>query len=185
MEKEITLEKFVNEYTQRATDKIKEDYIRDTLNVTKYIEFAQKASIAENLVKRTTYVVDDKGNVTDTFQVNSLMRYMFFTLSVIDMYTNIIINWDNAVNEYDLLAENGLIGVLVSKIPEQELNEFQTIVNMVLDDIMQNEFTTQQFIRKEISRIEDVVKLLTPVIEPIIKSVADNIESGIVENTKE
>ena len=71
MEK-ITIKNFIDEYNKRSTATMKDEYIRDYIEITKYVPFTQKLVRAKNLMKAT--MIDSDGN----FAANSAFNYLFF-----------------------------------------------------------------------------------------------------------
>ena len=58
MEK-ITIKNFIDEYNKRSTATMKDEYIRDTIEITKYVPFTQKLVRAKYLMKIT--MIDSDG----------------------------------------------------------------------------------------------------------------------------
>ena len=54
-------------------------------------------------------------------------------------YTDLVFDNDKTVEGFDMLAKLGLIDALFHYMPENEVATMQTILNMVLDDLMENE----------------------------------------------
>lgn len=173
----ITVKSFVEKYEKIATQNLKDKYINDNLKTVAYVGFLMKDSVAKNIVDTTTYKKDENGNKTDIIEVKSSARYLFFTLNVIELYTNLIVDFTKAIDEYDLLVKSGLLPIIMSKLPEQEVAEFKTILDMSFDDVMQNEFSTQAFVTKQVTRISDLVNVLAPALSPIIDKIGEGIDN--------
>ena len=62
--------------------------------------------------------------------------------------------------EYDSLNENGLIAIIFNEIPESEVSEFKTILDMMLNDLVQNKLSIPAFISSQVERFGDIVGTL-------------------------
>lgn len=61
MEK-ITIKNFIDEYNKRGTESLKDQYIKDNLEIISYVPFVKKDALIANLLKIT--MIDEKtGNV--------------------------------------------------------------------------------------------------------------------------
>ena len=60
-------------------------------------------------------------------------------IRIISLYTDIEYQPDKSLEMYDALSKNGLMVLLLSSIPETELSEFMSLVDMCVNDIYENE----------------------------------------------
>ncbi|MBQ0036430.1 MAG: hypothetical protein KBT35_05890 [Firmicutes bacterium] len=177
MNKEFTVKEFVDKYNSIATDNLKEKFIRDNLEIKNYIGFSEKCSLAKRIINVTTFEKDENGKDTGNIKVDSVSRYLLFTLSVIDKYTNINVDFKKVTEEYDELNSNGLIELFVGEksiIPLKEYSELQTLLNMILDDTLQNNMSTQAFIQNQVTRFGTLVGIT---LSPIMNNIADNLNN--------
>lgn len=154
MEK-ITIKNFIDEYNKRGTATMKDEYIRDTIEITKYVPFTQKLVRAKNLMKIT--MIDSDGN----FAANSAFNYLFFVKTIIEDYTNLISESPSFADEYDMLKSSGFLDKLMlstettrSLIDPSELSELKSLCDMVVKDQYDNEYEIHSFIKNQITRIE-------------------------------
>lgn len=168
---------FVEGYNKTTTN-LKDRYLKEKLEIRNYISFADKCDLAERVIKATTFEKDLNGENTGNIKINSISRYLLFTLSIIDIYTNLEVDFNNVISEYDLLKSNGLldlfIGAEYSLIPNEEFCEAQTLLNIYLDDILQNNMSTQAFIQNQVTRFGTLIGVT---LSPIMDKLADNINS--------
>jgi hypothetical protein len=163
----MTVEKFVKGYKKLTGDTAKKSYFKD-LHIKSYIPFTEKLAKAKNIAKVTTHQYDKDGNNTGKIQVNSSFRYVLFTLNLIDMYTDIDVNFQQPATEYDLLAESGLFKEILSQLPEDEVSDFKTLLDMSVDDIMTNELSMQSFIASQVKRFGTLANItISPVLEKV------------------
>ena len=154
----ITVDMFVKTYkaNAKAKDKTFEEFINKHIT-TKYISYINKVAYCDSIVKATCHIKDGDREI---IKVNSPNRYMFFTMKLIQLYTDININDDNVVGDYDSLNEIGAINVLMAAIPESEYTEFSTLLNMRMDDFYDNEYSINALLynlKESFSLSEEVI----------------------------
>ena len=160
----ITIDMFVKTYkaTSKAKDKTFEEFIKKHIT-TKYVPFLTKEVYCESIVRATSFVND--GNIK-LVKINSASRYLFFVMRLIELYTDIELpdysnsNGTNLAADYDKLNEIGAINVLLSAIPETEYAEFSTILDMKMDDLYTNEYSTTALfynLKNSLSISEDII----------------------------
>lgn len=168
----MTVKDFVERWTNivdgEKGEKLRNDFLTKEVKKTNYVEYATKLAIAKSIVQITTEEKDVNGQLTGRYRIDSPGRNLLFILNLIDLYTNIDINFKNVSSDYDLLAQNELIGVLINVIPEYEREEFGALLDMTLDDRLQNEMSFVSFLRDEIDKAKIfLIDILTPILNDI------------------
>ena len=122
MEKTITVSEFVEKY-EATTEKMKPVLLKE-IKSEKYIGYMEKCLQMDRIIQSTNY------NKDKDFHINSPMKYVLFTISMIEMYTNLKINEDDIINEFDKLNRAGLIDAIIyptngseEVIPVKEIEE--------------------------------------------------------------
>ena len=89
-----------------------------------YLPFEEKRELVKIVLEKCT-VVDENGY---SF-VDELQKYIIFTIEVIKAYTDIEfdIDVDNAIKEYDLLCEKGLLNEIISTFS----GEYKTVLGFI------------------------------------------------------
>lgn len=170
----ITIETLATEYNNRATESLKDQYLEDILEIKKYIPFNLKVTLAEKLMEVTMY--DKKKNV----HVNSVAQYLLFCRIILENYTNITIG-ENFHEEYDLLKESGILDKIMTKIPEGEMAELNTVISMTREDVRTNAYEPHAFIAGQVERFGT---LIGTILDPVIGKLADevkNLDNATVE----
>ena len=185
MEK-ITIKNFIDEYNKRGTTTMKDEYIRDYIEITKYVPFTQKLVRAKNLMKAT--MIDSEGN----FVANSAFNYLFFVKTFIEEYTNLISESASFADEYDMLKSSGFLDKLMlstettrSLIDPSELSEFKSLCDMVVKDQYDNEYEIHSFIKNQITRIEKLGTVALDSISDAIKESIGNLDEETLNKLKE
>lgn len=177
----MKVSEFVNGYTRNATDNLKNVYLKKNIESKKYIPFVEKQVMADKIINSTSYELDDDGIRTGNVKINSTSRYLFTIMTIIDAYTNIDVDYSSIHLDYDMLCENGLISLILnlenpanSIIPVEDYMEFNTILNMKLDDFLRNNLSTESFISSQVTRFG---MLTGNILEPIINKLADAVNN--------
>lgn len=159
----LTFEQFIIKY---KVAKDKEKFIKECINDI-HIPFSEKLSICQNLVSNTSY----SGNEVKVYKRNTPAQTMFFNLTIIDKYTNIKIDFANAVKIYDELDKLGILEQIISLVPEKELIDLDYILKMVMQDEYENNRSLVSFLETKIKALELSLNAITEVFsEENIKS---------------
>lgn len=137
----MTVAEFVELYENDKT-KDKTD-VKKKLKVIPYLDYEVKIALAENIINHAN--VDSKtGNV----MLNSPMRFLFYVYTVVNKYTNVRMGVGDMFGDFNALNSRGLIEFLMKQIPEKELNELTTMIDMVSDDLIANKYELHSYIRE-------------------------------------
>lgn len=172
----MLIREFVEKYEAIATDRLKEDYIKDNLHIKTYLPFLTKVTLADKLAKVTT-LDKNTGNVN----VKSDVNYLLFCRTIIEQYTDLQVETEGFYEEYDLLNESCLLDKIMQAIPEKEISEFKMICDMKKTDLIQNKYEIHAFISDQIERFGTLIGItLKPVLEKISEQI-DNMSEEDME----
>ena len=106
-----------------------------------YIGIMQKRQLAELVLDNCTYAVD--GEV----YIDSVERYLLFTISVIGAHTNLEFDYENnmAIEDYDALCESGLLIKVIDTFKD-DYASCQEILNMMTTDKLQDNLTIEKIL---------------------------------------
>lgn len=164
-----TIKEFIEKYNEIATDTLKEDYLKENLQINTYVPFIKKVSYAVTLIENTM-TDKDTGNV----KVKSEATYLFFCRSIIELYTNLKIEDNAFYEEYDLLNESGVLEKIIQMIPEKELNELKMLVDMKKSDFIQNNYELHSFINSQVERFS---KLTNVIFKPVFDAMLEKLDN--------
>lgn len=165
--KEYTVKEFVEGYEKCLNADDKSNYFSENVVVVnEYINFTVKVNLCDLLIDTTCK--DKYGNI----RFDSATRGMLYDLNLINLYTNIKVEFGNNENplydQYDLLQRNYLVYYLLAEIPKKEQDEFRKILNCKLNDFKDNNCTTSICINGLFDRVRDLgVTLINPLIEEL------------------
>ena len=183
MNKDFNVKSFVEEYEKQMTDADKTKFLRNKLKTEKYMPYADKLTFAENIVTHSSYAMVKEDGVlkkTDRIALNSPMRYILFVMTVVDKYTNIEVNFKNIMPDFDALNFNSLIEVIFEKIGSKETAEFNTVVEMVLNEFMANKYQFKNYMADTLLKVSGIVGKCAPLIDNITSKL-DNMSEEDIE----
>lgn len=168
----ITIKTFCKEYSNRANDTLKKQYIKDNLEIVPYVPFVTKDALISNLLKATMFD-KETGNV----KVNSSAEYLLMTRILIENYTNLTVETDGFYEEYDELKKSGLFDILLvgneataPLIPYEEIAEFKHLLSIKRSDVLTNRYEIHSFITEQIERFKTLGEAtLTPLMNAVSK----------------
>ena len=170
MNKDFNVKSFVEEYEKCSSNDDKVKFLKSKLKTEKYIPYADKLTLAENIINHSSYAMikeDGKLKQTDRIALNSPMRYILFVMTVVDKYTNIEVNFQNIMPDFDALNFNSLIEIIFEKVGDKETAEFNTVVEMVLNDFMANKYQFKNYIDDTLLKVSGLVEKCAPLIDNI------------------
>ena len=163
------IKNFVESYSNFATQNLKDNYLKDNLEITTYVPFVKKVTYAASLAQNTM-IDKDTGNV----RVSSESNYLFFVRSIIELYTNLEIENKAFYDEYDLLNESGLLDEIMQMIPEKEINEFKMLCDLKREDILTNQYETHSFISNQVTRFGELIGVS---LKPLLEKISDQLDN--------
>lgn len=166
-----TVKNFVDEYkskkfmiTKNGVDE-KIEYLKKELNVKNYIPFADKRELCAAVIDACCTKEDG------LVKVDSVSRYIVFTISIISHYTDLEFNSDeeyDSLDEYDMLCEAGLLNPILALIGD-EYATCNNILNMMMDDVMTNNNTVEAVLGHALGSVSDSL-------DDLIGALADKVE---------
>ena len=135
----ISVDGFLREYgvAAKQNKSAMETFIKKHIT-TQYVDFMTKNVYCDKIIESTCHIKD--GN-REFIKINSVSRDLFFTMRLIQLYTDIKLDEENIIGEYDKLNEVGAIDVIIEAIPDSEYIEFSDMLNKMLGDFLNNEYS--------------------------------------------
>ena len=173
---------FVNGYKEITTDKAKENYFKKNVNIKTYLPILNKITIAERIAdvvcfeyeKYITESGEEKSRSTMNVQVNTPVQYLLTCRAIVENYTDLEIEDTSFYKEFDALQENGIMDKILCTIPNDELKNFEAIVNMKREDILYNHGTVKGFISDKVERI---AMISSTVLKPAMEKIAAELQN--------
>lgn len=165
----MKIREFVEKYNAIATDRLKEDYLKDNLHIKTYLPFLTKVTLADKLAKVTT-LDKDTGNVN----VKSDVNYLLFCRMIVEQYADLQVETEGFYEEYDLMNESGLLDKIIQMIPEKEIAEFKMLCDMKKTDLLQNKYENHPFIADQVDRFGTLIGVT---LKPVLDKLATELEN--------
>ena len=166
--KEYTVKNIVKRYQKLVNTQAKEKFLSDVLSVKNYIPVNTKVTYADIIANNTSF--DKDGN----FKLNSSARMILCNLKCIDLYTNLKVDFTDMDNEYDLLKESGLYDSIMKALPEKDLSEFYTFVDLCCGDLEANYNSPKAYVSREVERFGTLIGVSTT---PLLNKIANGIDN--------
>jgi hypothetical protein len=155
----MMIKEFVDNYkakkfmaTKNGVDE-KVEYLRKELGLKEYIPFADKRELCTEVVEACC---TKKGGLV---KIDSVTRYIIFTISIISKYTNLEFSSGeeyDSLDEYDMLCEAGLLNPILALIGE-EYTTCNNMLNMMMDDIITNNNTVEAVFGHALGKVSDSI----------------------------
>lgn len=164
----MRIETFVRLYNTKKTDEERIDLVKERMNGG-HVSFSDKVNHADIIAKQCYYQKekDANGVEREVFKQNSAAKYMFYSLTVVKLYTDLDVDFKKALEQFEML--NGeILDDIMNLVDQRELKEFQMILDFACDDIITNEYELHSFIGKEVERFGDLVgATLAPILQSL------------------
>ena len=158
----MTIQEFIKDFHDKKIQntKLNEhavfDYIKEKLEVKTYIPFAEKRELCERVLNAS----NTKGK-DGLVKVDSVSRYIIFTLSVIAKYTNVEFSSGkdtefDSLDEYDMLCQARLLNPILEVIGE-EYAACNNMLNMMMADIEANNNTVEAVLGHTLGKVTDSI----------------------------
>ena len=131
-------------------------WIKKELGLVPYIPFADKRELCKTVIDACC--TKENGLV----KVDSVTRYILFTISVIEKYTELEFNTDkdyDSLDEYDMLCESRLLNPILELIGD-EYATCNNMLNMMMDDVVANNNTTEAVLGHALGKVSDSIDQL-------------------------
>lgn len=155
----MIIKEFVENYkakrfmvTKNGVDE-KIEYLKKELELREYIPFADKRELCKAVIDACC---TKEGGL---IKVDSVTRYIIFTISIISAYTALEFNSDedyDSLDEYDMLCEVGLLNPILALIGD-EYATCNNILNMMMDDVITNNNTVEAVLGHNLGKVSDAL----------------------------
>lgn len=160
----IKLSELVSKMKSR-TSQVAKDAILKTIKFKNRISYVKKEITAKNIINASHFsypIGTDVENLTqeelNKIQkipvINQSKQYLLTALMMVDLYTNIELNFANGTNEYDNLIEYGILEYILINIPESEIKEFNMLIDYQYQQYYHNNHSIQSFLNNKINELK-------------------------------
>ena len=164
----MKVDTFLKLYNTKRTEEEKAAAIAQIMN-NAHISYADKVDRASIIAKNSYHVKETgaDGVEREVFRQNSAAKYMLYSLTLVDLYTMLEIDFKQSLELFEKI--NGeVLDMIIMSIDERERKEFQMLLDFACDDLLTNEYEPHAFIREQIERFGS---LFGTIIAPAIESI--------------
>ena len=152
---------YIKVVTQYKTSKDKESFVKKHIKRS-YVPYTEKLTEAIEIAKQSTHIVIDEKEI---YKKNTPMTRFLSMIRIITLYTDIECEQDQVINMYDALSKEGLMVQILSSIPETEIGEFMSLVDMCIADTYENEREISTIVENKMEAINIVLSQVFSVLE--------------------
>lgn len=140
----MNIDKFVTLY--KASNDKEKFCLENCKNM--YIPFLDKVVMATKIVN-ASYTVDKK------YVSNSVARFVFFVMAVLEMYYEVEYDKNDIYNEFDKINRLSMTPHLCKSV--SDIDEFRLVLTMTLDDFRENNLSIPAFLDNKFDAINLIV----------------------------
>ena len=162
----MKIDTFLKLYETKKTDDEKAKAIKQIMKNNR-VSYSDKVDRAGIIAKNSYHVKqrDVDGTEREVFEQNSAAKYMLYSLTLVDLYTTLEIDFKQSLELFEKI--NGeILDMIIMSIDERERKEFQMLLEFACDDLLVNEYEPHSFIREQVERFASLFgTIIAPVIE--------------------
>jgi len=164
----MKIDTFLKLYNTKKTEEDKTAAITQIMK-NEHVSYADKVDRVGIIAKNSYHVkeIGADGVEREVFRQNSAAKYMLYSLTLVDLYTTLEIDFKQSLELFEKI--NGeILDMIIMSIDERERKEFQMLLDFACDDLLVNEYEPHAFIRKQVERFGSIFgTIIAPVIENI------------------
>jgi hypothetical protein len=158
------------------------EYIKKELEVKDYVPFAEKRELCERVLNACNHIDINSGLV----KVDSVTRYLIFTISIISKYTNLEFSSGkdtefDSLDEYDMLCQAELLNPILDVIGEEYVT-CNNLLNMMMSDLVANHNTIENVLGTTSARIVESIDSFMDVLAGKVEEL--NLDLGQIDINK-
>ena len=128
--------------------------LKEILAIRAYAPFAEKYDLCSSVLAECNTIDEKTGIVI----VDSVMRHVVFTITILSLYTNLEFSSDEnseitSIDEYDMLCESKLLKPIINEFAEEYV-ECEQMLNTMQNDLVVNSNGIHHIVNKLVSQID-------------------------------
>ena len=113
-----------------------------------------------------------------------------YVSALLNTYTNIRFDENDALGDFNLLQRYGLVDVIIGYIPDAQVAMFDSVLNMKSNDLMTNYYEPHAFVREQVVKfaplihgwIDSFLNIAEDVVKEIDMNKINNFIKGVDKN---
>lgn len=162
----MKIDMFLKLYESKQTPESKEKLVADHVKNIQ-VKYSDKVDRAGIIAKHSYYEkqVGADGVEREVFHQNSAAKYMLYYLTLVDLYTDLEIDFKESLDTFEKI-NGSILDTIISYIDDRELKEFQMLLEFACDDILTNEYEMHSFIRNQAERFGSLIgNIISPALQ--------------------
>lgn len=155
----ITYQQFVTKYNKTSAENIKE--LCDSHIINQYVSWEDKLTNITTIVDICNHQsMSDPLDSTKQiiyFRRNTPLMYYWMKVRLLSCYTDIEIKEGEELKAFNTLDEIGAVDALISCIPENEVIKWNTMLDMMNDDLYMNERDLASYLDTKVDSLSMVL----------------------------
>ena len=196
LENKILLDDICEQLNKRTSENAKKAYINQVVKIKPHVSYVARDVVAKQIIDAahfsfpegvdiTNISEDELKNIEKVPKINRSAQYIMSALMLVDLYTNIKIDFVKGAFQYDKLVESGIINYVLENVPESEINEFKMLIDYKYDEYYQKYFSMKAYVDSKLSSLESVIGMLTDIITTSIDEISKDKVIDVVDKVKE
>lgn len=196
LENKITLDEIYDEITKRTSDAVKKTYLNKVIKIKPHVSYIQREVIAKQIIDTahfsipigtdiTTLTDEEIDNLPKVPTINHSAQYVLSALMLVDLYTNIKIDFKQGAFQYDKLVESGVINYVLDNVPESEINEFKMLIDYKYEEYYQKYFSMKAYVDSKLGKLELIISVLTDTITTSLDKIDKDEVKEIIDVVKD
>ena len=160
----IKLSEIIEKLNKRNSQSAK-DVVLKSIQFKNHVSYVIKEVTAKNIIQIAHFTYPKDVNVNDMSDeqlsnikpvpnLNRSKQYILTAVMIVDLFTNIEIDFSNAMVEYDKLIEYGLLEYMLNNINESEIKEFNMLIDYEYEKYYHKYYSIQSYFDKKINELK-------------------------------
>ena len=195
LENKILLDDICEQLNKRTSENAKKAYINQVVKIKPHVSYVARDVVAKQIIDAahfsfpegidiTNINEDELKNIEKVPKINRSAQYIMSALMLVDLYTNIKIDFVKGAFQYDKLVESGIINYVLENVPESEINEFKMLIDYKYDEYYQKYFSMKAYVDSKLNDLELVINTLTDMITTTLSKIDEKKLNGLVDKIK-
>ena len=195
LENKILLDDICEQLNKRTSENAKKAYINQVIKIKPHVSYVARDVVAKQIIDAahfsfpegidiTNISEDELENIEKVPKINRSSQYIMSALMLVDLYTNIKINFAKGAFQYDKLVESGLINYVLENVPESEVKEFEMLIDYKYEEYYQKYFSMKSYVDSKLNDLELVINTLTDMIATTLSKIDEKKLNGLVDKIK-
>ena len=196
LENKILLDDICEQLNKRTSENAKKAYINQVVKIKPHVSYIARDIVAKNIINTAHFTYPegtDLSNMTaedlealDRIPaINRSAQYIMSALMLVDLYTNIKIDFTKGAFQYDKLVESEVINYVLDNVPESEINEFKMLIDYKYEEYYQKYFSMKAYVDSKLNNVESTLSALTEMFTTAIANLDKKTVKNLMDKLKD